>query len=146
MAECEDIFDSENEELVRQYAAKLMARRNVLLESVSEDELIAMTTQKTMVIHFFKDGFQKCEIMNEALRQLAIKHPEIRFVYVRVENAPKMCASLKIVVLPFVGFFKDGYFVDELVGFEKLGNKEKISCNDLEKYLKNNGFLEGSSA
>ena len=80
--------------------------------------------------------------MSKALGIMAIKFPQIKFMSIKVQNCPKMCKSLGITTLPYLGFFKDGYFIDKLIGFEKLGNKGYFEIDDLENYIKNSKILK----
>lgn len=136
----DELVGPEDEVFLREYTTRMMKQRKRIVEYEDEEELIELTQYKRMIIHFYKETFQKCKIMNEALNKLATRMKDADIGYIKVENAQKMCKSLGIRTLPFVGFFKDGHFVDELVGFEKLGNGESITDLELEKYIINSKF------
>lgn len=108
-----------DDEFIRNYTER-MVRNIALREYTDEEELIRLTTHETMVVHFYDPSFERCRHMNSILLRVSPKFPQISFAAISVDNCPKMCASLKIRVLPFLGFFRDGYFVDRLVGFEGL--------------------------
>lgn len=132
-------LDSEQNELLQSYAKSLLARnKGLFTEYTDEQELIDLTTSQTMVIHFYKPTFAKCVHMNKALHAIAPKFPGIKFGCINVLIAPHMSESLKIKALPFLAFFKDGYFIDQHVGYEKLGNTNTpFALEALERYISN---------
>lgn len=136
MALKRDDSDFSDDEFMKDYTQKLFKEYSNFREYTDEDELINLTTTKTLLVHFYSPSFPKCLKMIEALKELSKKYPKLIFACISVEKCPKMCASLKIRVLPFLGFFKDGYFIDQLVGFEKIGNSERLDIRKLEEYIK----------
>lgn len=137
----EDIdFDFEDEAFLRAYTQKMLQKTLELTEYVDEQELIMQTMTQTMIVHFYGARFSKCALMNKALEHLIPKFPEIKFCFINAEKCPKMTASLKVSVLPFLGFFKGGYFVDHLVGFEKLGGQDTLEFSDLERFIRNSNI------
>lgn len=133
-----DNFESEfvDDEFMRKYTEKQLKRYSNFQEYTDEAALIKLTTTETLIIHFYSQKFPKCTLMNKALACIAPKFPTVKFGCINVEKCPTMCGSLKIGVLPFLGFFKDGYFVDDIVGFEKIGNSDVLSAEKLENYIK----------
>lgn len=128
-------FDFENDEFIKAYTQKLLDKSRQLTEFTNEEELISLTSTETMIIHFYNPYFKKCSLMNNILKQITSKFPDIKFGAINVQNCPKMAKSLGITVLPFLGLFKNGYFVDQLVGFEKLGNKPTFDLEDLANFI-----------
>jgi len=131
-------FNDPNDEFVRKYTEKLLKKHSNFREYTDEQELIALTTHKRMIIHFYSPTFKKCKQMNLALQEIAARHPKIHFGVIDVQNCPEMCISLKIKVLPFLGFFKDGFFIDQVVGFEKFGNGETLNSELVVKFISEN--------
>ncbi|ELA41734.1 uncharacterized protein VICG_01238 [Vittaforma corneae ATCC 50505] len=129
-------FDDSDDEFMKTYTKNLMKRLSNFQEYTDEEELIDLTTERKIIVHFYSPAFKKCQKMNEALKQVSVKFPSLNFGCINVEKCPKMCASLKIKVLPFLAFFKDGFFVDEIVGFEKFGNCNILKIEMLEEYIK----------
>ena len=135
-------FDFEEDEFIQSYARKEFMKNLKVFDFTDEEELIELTMNKTIIIHFYDSSFSKCNFMSKALGIMAIKFPQIKFMSIKVQNCPKMCKSLGITTLPYLGFFKDGYFIDNLIGFEKLGNKGYFEIDDLENYIKNSKILK----
>lgn len=113
-------------------------------EIKDEKELMDITTStKLCVVHFKKDDFNRCRIMDQKLAPLAEKHYEVRFVSIDVENAPFLVVKLGIQVLPCVICFKDGVSVDRIIGFEGIGYRpDSFTAKELEARLLRSGILE----
>ena len=138
-------FDSDNDEFLKSYTRKLLQKSMQPVEFTDEDELISLTTSQTMIVHFYNPAFRACSYMNKALRLVAPKFPSIKFVLIEASKCPRMSDSLCIDILPFVGFFRDGFFVDQLVGFEKLGNRPTFLVEDLEKFIRESNIFRGNN-
>lgn len=138
--------DLSDDEFIRSYTERMM-RSLELREYTDEEELIRLTTYETMVIHFHDPSFERCRYMNDALLRASSRFPHIRFGTINVNNCPKMCASLKIRVLPFLGFFRDGYFVDKLVGFEglALNNMGTFHVDELVQFVRSSEIAKGAA-
>lgn len=137
-------FGLENDEFIRTYTEKMLRKSLELRKYTDEEELIRLTTCETMIIHFYSSSFEKCKYMNDVLQKMSSRFPKIRFGFINVEDCPKMCASLEIRVLPFLGFFRNGYFVDRLVGFESLGELSSagtFQAGELEKFIRNSEIV-----
>lgn len=97
-------------------------------------DLIASSTN--IVVHFAKDDFARCKIMDDHLNTLATTHYNTRFVKIKVENSPFLVVKMGIKVLPCVLCWIDGKVVDRIVGFEGLGYTENtFTTKDLETRL-----------
>ncbi|MCJ1463411.1 hypothetical protein MMC07_002018 [Pseudocyphellaria aurata] len=108
-----------------------------------------VTSAKWSVVHFFKDGFGRCGVMDGHLETLASSHIETRFLRMNVDHAPFLVTKLKVRVLPCVIAFVDGVGADRIVGFEGLGGGELgndgdgFRTKDLEARLLTAGVLVG---
>jgi len=129
----------EDDEFMKEYIQKRINKAFEVQEYKDESELIKLTVSKTMIIHFYEPSYKTCKTINAAFKTLTRKFPNIQFGFINVYDCPLMVESLKIRTLPFIGFFKDGYFVDELVGFEGLDKSKKtgiLNVEELENYIK----------
>ncbi|WUR03848.1 thioredoxin [Vairimorpha necatrix] len=99
-------------------------------EIVTENELIKLTQHETMIVHFYDDTFETCKIMNKELNKIYKDFENISFYKIKADICPIVTNKLEIKILPFLGFFKNGFFVDQIVGFEGMGderfNPEKL--------------------
>ncbi|EKD17998.1 uncharacterized protein L3040_004537 [Drepanopeziza brunnea f. sp. 'multigermtubi'] len=113
-----------------------------------EKALMELTTSlKHVVVHFSKDDFARCGVMDGHLETLAAKHTDTRFLKMKVENAPFLVVKLKVQVLPCVLAFANGVSVDRIVGFEGLGyTEDTFTTKDLEGRLLAAGVLERARA
>ena len=111
----------------------------------SEQELLSVTTSHTYkrcVVHFFKEDFNRCRIMDGHLGALAERHLEARFLRISVEDAPFLVSRLRVRVLPCVIGFVGGVEGIRIVGFEGLGVGDVFETGDLERVLVGKGVLE----
>jgi thioredoxin-like negative regulator of GroEL len=117
-------------------------------EIKEEKVLIDLTTEvKYAVVHFAKDDFARCVVMDGHLETLAPKHFDTRFLKMNVENAPFLVTKLKIQVLPCVMAFVNGVSVDRVVGFEGLSyTLDTFTTKDLEARLLNSGVIQRAKA
>ncbi|CAG8959514.1 hypothetical protein HYFRA_00001413 [Hymenoscyphus fraxineus] len=117
-------------------------------EIKEEKALMDLTTEvKYAVVHFAKDDFARCGVMDGHLETLAPKHFDTRFLKMNVENAPFLVTKLKIQVLPCVLAFIGGKSVDRIVGFEGLGyTQDTFTTRDLEARLLASGVLQRAKA
>ncbi|PBP17046.1 putative thioredoxin fold protein [Diplocarpon rosae] len=113
-----------------------------------EKALMDLTTSvKHAVVHFAKDDFARCGVMDGHLEALAVKHTDTRFLKMKVENAPFLVVRLKVQVLPCVLAFANGVSVDRIVGFEGLGyTEDTFTTKDLEGRLLATGVLQRAKA
>ncbi|PQE11896.1 putative thioredoxin domain-containing protein [Rutstroemia sp. NJR-2017a BVV2] len=107
-------------------------------EIKEEKALMDLTTEvKFAVVHFSKDDFNRCGIMDTHLAA------NTRFLKIDVENAPFLVTKLKVQILPCVLAFIDGAVVDRIVGFEGLGyTPDTFTTKDLESRLLSSGVVK----
>jgi len=111
-------------------------------EIKDEKEVVRVTAHDPrVVVHFFHPNFQRCEIMDKHLDELAPKYANTRFARVFVENVPWLVEKLHIKVLPCVIVFVNGVAKDRVVGFEELGNTDSFNTAVLELRLSQTGVL-----
>lgn len=124
MADFDFIDDTIDECILEEYKKKRIAElTNIapLQKITRRDILLQKITTERCIIHFYKDEFEKCKIMNERVYQVSLIKKDISFYRVEAEDFPDVCEYLHINVLPFLGFFRDGKCVDSVLGFEGLG-------------------------
>ncbi|KAG8531999.1 uncharacterized protein KY384_003635 [Bacidia gigantensis] len=111
----------------------------------TEKSLLEITTSPTYdkcIVHFYKDDFNRCRIMDGHLGKLAEKHLEARFLRVEVEDAPFLVGRLGVRVLPCVIGFVGGVSAERVVGFEGLGGGDDFRTEVLEEKFVDVGVLE----
>lgn len=133
---------SSDDEIFEQYKKKRMQELcSTVQDIVSECELIEKTKTLTMIVHFYKLTFNRCKAMDNKLREISKEFPDILFYRVDAEICPTVVNKLGVKVLPFLGFFKEGYFVDQLVGFDNIGN-ESIDMGKFRSRIKNSNVYK----
>ncbi|KRH92853.1 ATP binding protein [Pseudoloma neurophilia] len=136
MANLEIFDDSLDEGFLEEYRKKRIAeiKTPVQLSKIkNRDILLQKITTERCIVHFYKQEFEKCKIMNERLHQISTLRKDISFYMAEAEDFPDICSYLHITVLPFLGFFKDGKCVDSVIGFEGLGENDFKMEDLLEK-------------
>ncbi|KFZ23407.1 hypothetical protein V502_02097 [Pseudogymnoascus sp. VKM F-4520 (FW-2644)] len=113
-------------------------------EIKDEKALMDLTTSsKHAVVHFSKEDFQRCRVMDSHLESLAKKHFDTRFLKMSVDNAPFLVTKLRVQVLPCVICFVGGISVDRIVGFEGLSyTADNFTTADLEARLLSSGVVQ----
>ncbi|EEQ82364.1 hypothetical protein NCER_100932 [Vairimorpha ceranae BRL01] len=131
-----------DEEIYEKYKAQ---RIKELLQEISEikteKELIEMTHNETMIVHFYEDTFETCKIMNKELNKIYKDFENIKFYKIKASICPVITSKLQIEVLPFLGFFKEGFFVDQIVGFEGMGD-ERFDPKKLKKKIQDSNIFK----
>ncbi|EOB11834.1 Phosducin-like protein 3 [Nosema bombycis CQ1] len=130
-----DDFENCDDEVFLKYKQERMKELLGGVEEIFiEEDLINKSQHETMIVHFYKDDFKACEIMNRELSKVCKELENIKFYKVKAEIAPVVTNKLQITVLPFLGFFKEGFFVDQVVGFEGMGD-ERFSYEKMKKRI-----------
>ncbi|KAH8683080.1 thioredoxin-like protein [Tricladium varicosporioides] len=149
------VVDAFREQRIQQLSSELKRAKSQknqgfggYTEIKEEKALMDLTTEvKYAVVHFAKDDFARCGVMDTHLETLAPKHFDTRFLKMNVENAPFLVTKLKIQVLPCVLAFVDGKSVDRIVGFEGLGyTQDTFTTKDLEARLLASGVVQRAKA
>lgn len=77
-----------------------------------------------VVLHFYHKDFEKCNIMDRHLSELAPQVMSLKFVKIDVEKSPFLVEKLRVNVLPCVVLFHNDVAVDRIIGFEDLGEDD----------------------
>ncbi|WVN84895.1 uncharacterized protein L203_100031 [Cryptococcus depauperatus CBS 7841] len=113
-----------------------------IFEFAEEKALIErMAKEKYCLIHFYHPDFQRCQIMDNKLAELAPSHLHTLFLRTSVDNAPFLVAKMAVKVLPCVMCYVNGRAVDRLIGFEELGQTDNFTTKMLEFRLQQSGVL-----
>lgn len=85
-----------------------------------------------IVCHFYRDGAERCRIVDMHLKILAQKHIEARFCKVNAEKSPFLTQRLRIKVIPTIALITNSKTKDYIVGFTDLGNCDDFSTEMME--------------
>ncbi|KAM0685252.1 hypothetical protein COBT_003539 [Conglomerata obtusa] len=135
-----DSSDFEDNEFQR-YKQKRLAEINKLHTTPSidtytdETALIKKSKSDTMIVHFYNEKFSKCKIMDANLEKVCMFFKGVEFIRIDAALCPTFAEKLQITVLPFLAFFKNGFFIDHVVGFEGFGS-HSFEVNDLVAFIK----------
>lgn len=97
-----------------------------------------------IVCHFYRDGAERCKIVDKHLQILAKNHVEARFCKVNAEKCPFLTQRLRIKIIPTIALIKDSKTKDYIVGFTDLGNRDDFSTEMMEWRIAQSGAIEYS--
>jgi thioredoxin 1 len=92
-------------------------------------ELMALSDEnkgKLVVVKFGASWCQPCKMYSPVYEQLAREHPDC--VWVQCDAAKDLTSVCEVTALPTTLFYKDGKFVDKVVGFSLDEVKQKVNC------------------
>ena len=105
----------------------------VYTELADEKEFFEVSKKSPNIIcHFYRDGAERCKIVDMHLAILAKKHIEAKFCKVNAEKSPFLTQRLRIKVIPTIACIKDSKTKDYVVGFTDLGNRDDFSTEMME--------------
>ncbi|OQS54737.1 PLP1 [Ecytonucleospora hepatopenaei] len=144
-------INEDSDEFIKKYTMSLFMKNKDVYEYANEKEMMdeCQKNDTRLFIHFYSEKFEKCLLLNNILNEIVRDIEEakfltseqlefirkIKFRRINVKNCMKTVETLNISVLPYIGTFREGYFIEGFQGFEKFGNKEEISTIDVIKYL-----------
>jgi hypothetical protein len=144
----EDIYDDTR--MLEEFRSKRLAemKENAVknrfgdYQEISKDEYIREVTEcsKTcwVVIHLYQDSELGCNLVDEALLQLAPKFKQVKFLKIRstmaVENWPNSR-------LPALFLYNEGEMKHQCIGINELGGKTLKAAN-MEWYLSCKGVVQ----
>jgi hypothetical protein len=112
-------------------------------ELVDEKEFFEVSKKsENIVCHFYRDGAERCKIVDKHLKILASKHLEARFCKVNAEKCPFLTQRLRIKIIPSIALVKDSKTKDYIVGFTDLGNCDDFSTEMMEWRIAQSGAID----
>ncbi|CAG9763247.1 unnamed protein product [Ceutorhynchus assimilis] len=94
-----------------------------------------------LIIHFYTNSSERCQIVDKHLKILAPKHLEARFTKMNAEKCPFLAERLKVKVIPTIVLIQKTILVDKIIGFTDLGNRDDFSTETLEWRIAQNGLI-----
>ncbi|EGG19441.1 phosducin-like protein [Cavenderia fasciculata] len=150
-----DIIEDDDDELsrIREKRLQELREKSKALQHLSvtsgnyveiqeQEFLKAVTGSPNVVVHFFKEEFQRCKIIDKHLNILAKVHANTTFLKMNAEKAQFFATKLNIRILPTLVFFSNGIAVDRIVGFEDIGGSDDFKTEDLAKRIARSGIME----
>ena len=127
--------------------AENIAKGHVQYRTITQDELLPECTGSSewVAIHLFHSDFQRCQIMDFHLKQIALRHITCKFLRIDAEKAPFFVSKLVIRTLPTLIVFRDGKAVNRLTGFEGLttaADLDNFPTSKLQSWLAETGAVD----
>lgn len=115
----------------------------VYTELADEKEFFELSKKSpNIVCHFYRDGAERCRIVDMHLKILAQKHIEARFCKVNAEKSPFLTQRLRIKVIPTIALIAESKTSDYIVGFTDLGNCDDFSTEMMEWRIAQSQVIE----
>jgi len=133
------------EELKEQFKAKQekLAKGHGHYDEMDEKDALKMAIKtQNVIVHFYADDFERCRVVDEHLKKLAVKHTDARFVRCNARKSPFLVDKWKIRTLPTICIVIGSFLVDKVIGFTDLGNKDDFPTIALERRLAKTGVIK----
>jgi hypothetical protein len=102
---------------------------------ISKDEYLREVTEASksswVVIHLYQDSILGCNLVDEAILQLAPKFKFVKFLKIRSTMAVENWPTSR---LPALFLYRDGELKHQVIGIDELGGKT-LKADNLEWYL-----------
>jgi hypothetical protein len=129
-------------------------------DASGDADILAWTTSSSekngiVIVHFYHPDYSTSKVVDEHLANLAKRFPRVKCCRVSVLSCPFLVAKFKIQMLPYIAIFKNGFKVDQVIGFDELGgstnfgletfieriNKSFVLFNSAKKKLRESGYI-----
>lgn len=118
------------------------------LRTIVQDEFLPECTgsSRFICIHFFRDEFERCKIMDFHLKIIAKEHVECKFLRIDAVKAPFFVTKFKIQVLPSLFVYDNGKEIGRLTGFDGLASDprkpDEWHTGKLQEWLASKGVIK----
>ncbi|XP_028037475.1 viral IAP-associated factor homolog [Bombyx mandarina] len=148
----DELEDSEDEAVIEEYRRKRLAEIKKLSEKPRIGEVREVSGQDYVqevnkagqdiwvVIHLYKQGIQQCALINQHLRELAVKFPYTKFLKAIAQTCIPNFPERN---LPSLFVYFEGEMKQQFVGSHELRGTS-LTCDELEYILGKVGAVETS--
>ncbi|XP_004925720.1 viral IAP-associated factor homolog [Bombyx mori] len=148
----DELEDSEDEAVIEEYRRKRLAEIKKLSEKPRFGEVREVSGQDYVqevnkagqdiwvVIHLYKQGIQQCALINQHLRELAVKFPYTKFLKAIAQTCIPNFPERN---LPSLFVYFEGEMKQQFVGSHELRGTS-LTCDELEYILGKVGAVETS--
>ncbi|EOB14328.1 thioredoxin like protein [Nosema bombycis CQ1] len=84
----DDFEDCDDEVFLKYKQERIKELLGGVEEIFIEEDLINKSQHETMIVHFYKDDFKACEIMNRELSKICKELENIKFYKIKSRNCP----------------------------------------------------------
>ena len=109
----------------------------------------AAKESERLVVHFYRDQTEYCQVFHKHLQRLAEQHLETKFVKLNVQDCDQtetgagfLVERLRVQVMPTLVLIHKRQAVHQIRGFDELGGTDGFTPNRLAQVLAAHGVLE----
>ncbi|EPR79653.1 Thioredoxin [Spraguea lophii 42_110] len=131
---------SDDEEFKKYKENRKKQLTQIVHEITDERFLIKKIFKDRVILHVYKNEFTTCKRVNTILDKLVGLYPQIQFYKIEAEKAPIISEKLEIKTLPYLGLFAGGYYIDSIVGLDKVGGMD-FNLMEFKNYIDKSDIL-----
>lgn len=95
------------------------------IESVEMFENVLKQPNKLLVFDLYADWCRPCKMLDPILTEISDSTAAVQFYRVNIDNLKPIQQAFQATSIPFVAFFKNGEYLDRLIGLYPKETYEK---------------------
>lgn len=111
-------------------------------DEMDEKDFLKMAVETEFVVcHFYLDGWERCQILDNHFARIAKTEIETRFVKINASKANFLSAKWRIRTLPSICILINGRLNHKMIGFDEVGGTDEFTTLQLHRALAKHGLL-----
>lgn len=94
----------------------------VEIKYVEEFENVIKQPNKLLIFDLYADWCKPCKMLDPILTEISNETEVAQFYRINVDSLPQIQRAFKANSIPFVAFFKNGKYLDRLIGLHPKEN------------------------
>ncbi len=108
-------------------------RRHKMVKQINMEEFdTLLASGKKIVCDFFATWCGPCRMLAPVMEKVSVKHPEVEFVKIDIDQNMELAARYGIMSIPLVMAFEGGQDVNKTLGF--------MPEDEVEDFITQSGF------
>jgi thioredoxin 1 len=91
----------------------------VEIKSVEVFENILKQPNRLLVFDLYADWCRPCKLLDPILTEISKENEAVQFYRINVDSLPQIQRAFQANSIPFVAFFKNGQYLDRLIGLHR---------------------------
>jgi hypothetical protein len=93
------------------------------------------------IVTFKRPVTERCAIIDEHLKKIALSHFETRFMSIDVEKVPSLPQRFNVAMLPTIMLVEKGNTFHSIIGFDDFGGRDDFETETMEKVFMHYGMI-----